>query len=197
MVGLRLISLGLAALVCLTLVYLAVTQRFSAIADLFEDSDAVKVEIEEEEKPPPPPPPPNRPPPPPPPEMRVPPPDLSAPPTPTPIPTAIDPPPAPPTPSTLTNAQFTRRPDGNDFNRYYPERARDREVEGRTMLECLVAADGRLSCSVISEDPPGYGFGEASIRLSRHFQVAPATRDGVPTSGGRMRVPIRWRLEGG
>ncbi len=104
MIGLRLISLGLAATVCLALVYMAVTQRFSAITDLFEDQDAVKVEIEEEEKPPPPPPP-DRPPPPPPPEQRVPPPDLSAPPTPTPIPIAVDPPPAPPTPSTITNPE--------------------------------------------------------------------------------------------
>ncbi|MEQ1810778.1 MAG: energy transducer TonB, partial [Terricaulis sp.] len=123
MVGLRLISISLAALVCLTLVYLAVTQKFSAIADLFDDPDAVKVEIEEEEKPPPPPPPPDRPPPPPPPEQRVPPPDLSAPPTPTPIPVAVDPPPAPPTPSVITNPVWLEQPDARDFARYYPERA--------------------------------------------------------------------------
>jgi protein TonB len=119
MVPLRLASLGLAALICLTLVWMAVNQKFSAITDLFEEQDAVKVEIEEEEKPPPPPPPPpDRPPPPPPPEQRVPPPDLSAPPTPTPIPVAVDPPPAPPTPSVITNAVFTEQPDARDFARY-------------------------------------------------------------------------------
>jgi protein TonB len=194
MVGLRLISLGLAALICLTLVWMAVTQRFSAITDLFEDQEAVKVEIEEEEKPPPPPPPPNRPPPPPPPEQRVPPPNLSAPPTPTPIPVAVDPPPAPPTPSVLTNATFTQRPDARDFARYYPERALEREVEGRATIECIVNANGSLSCTVTSEDPPGYGFGEATLRVSRHFRVAPATRDGVATSGGRIRQTVRWQI---
>ncbi len=196
MIGLRLISLSLAAFVCLMLVYIAVTQRFSAISDLFDDPDAVKVEIEEEEKPPPPPPPPDRPPPPPPPEQRVPPPNLSAPPTPTPIPIAVDPPPSPPTPSTITNAVFLEQPDARDFARYYPERAQEREVEGRATVECIVGADGRLSCTVTSEDPPGYGFGEATLRVARHFRVAPATRDGVATSGGRIRRTIRWVLPG-
>ncbi len=195
MVGLRLISLSVAAVLCLSLVYLAATNKFSAITDLFEDQEAVKVEIEEEEKPPPPPPPPpDRPPPPPPPEMRVPPPDLSAPPTPTPIPTAIDPPPAPPTPSVITNAVFLEQPDARDYSRYYPERAQEREVEGRATLDCIVGSDGRLNCTITNEDPPGYGFAEATLRVSRHFRVAPATRDGVPTSGGRFRRTIRWVL---
>jgi protein TonB len=194
MMRLRLISFSLAFVICASLVYLAVTQKFSAISDMFEDSDAVKVEIEEEEKPPPPPPPPNRPPPPPPPEQRVPPPDLSAPPTPTSIPVAIDPPPSPPTPSVITNPQWLERPSGRDFARYYPERALQREQEGRVSLDCIVSADGRIACTVTAEDPQGWGFGEAALRISRHFRMAPATQDGVPTSGGRVRVPIRFNL---
>jgi periplasmic protein TonB len=197
MVRLRLISMGLAALICGTLVYLALTQQFEAVTDLFNDQDAVKAEIEEEEKPPPPPPPPpDRPPPPPPPEQRVPPPNSDAPPTPTPIPVAVDPPPAPPTPSVITNPTWLERPNARDFERYYPPRALEREQEGRVSLDCVVAADGRISCTVTSEDPSGWGFGEAAIRISRSFRMAPATRDGVPTSGGRVRVPITFRLSG-
>lgn len=197
MVGLRLLSMGLAALVCSLLVWMALTQRFSAITDLFEDQDAVKVEIEQKEKPPPPPPPPpDRPPPPPPPEQRVPPPDLSAPPTPTPIPVAVDPPPAPPTPSVITNPQWLERPNARDFARYYPERALERGQEGRVNLACIVAADGRISCSVTSEDPQGWGFGEAALRISRHFRMSPQTRDGAATSGGRVNVPIRFNVAG-
>lgn len=192
MVRLRLISLGLAAIVCLTLVYLAVTRKFSAMTDIFDDPDAVKVEIEEKVKPPPPPPP-NTPPPPPPPEQRVPPPDLSAPPTPTPIPIAIDPPPAPPSPL-LTGAVWTRRPGAGDFDRHYPSRAMDRQQEGRVVLDCLVGADGRIACSVSSEDPTGWGFGESALRIARSFQMAAQTSSGQPTSGGRIRVPITFRL---
>jgi protein TonB len=197
MMRLRLMSFVVAGLICASIVYLAVTQRFSAVTDLFDDSEAVKVEIEGKEKPPPPPPPPpDRPPPPPPPEQRVPPPDLSAPPTPTPIPVAVDPPPAPPTPSVITNPQWLQRPDARDFARYYPPRALERGQEGRVSLDCIVSADGRIACTVTSEDPTGWGFGEAAVRISRHFRMAPATRDGVPTSGGRVRVPIRFNLAG-
>lgn len=195
MVRLRLISMVLAALICSALVYLAVTRKFSAITDLFEDSEAVKVEIEEKEKPPPPPPPPpDRPPPPPPPEQRVPPPDLSAPPTPTPIPVAVDPPPAPPTPSVITNPVWLEQPDARDYVRYYPPRALERGQTARVTLDCLIQADGRINCTVTNEDPPNWGFGEASIRVSRHFRIAPATRDGQPTNGGRVRRTIVWNV---
>lgn len=193
MVRLRLISLGLASVICAVLVYLALTGKFSAVTDMFDDPDAVKVEIEEEEKPPPPPPPPNRPPPPPPPEQRVPPPNLDAPPTPTPIPTAIDPPPAPPTP-VLTGAVWLQRPGAGDFDRHYPSRAMDRDQEGRVTLDCLVDGGGRISCAVASEDPTGWGFGEAALRISRSFRMAAQTSSGQPTSGGRIRVPITFRL---
>lgn len=196
MVNLRLISLSLAAIICGAIGYLAFTGKWSTVTDLFEDEEAVKVEIEEKEKPPPPPPPPDRPPPPPPPEMRVPPPDLSAPPTPTPIPVAVDPPPAPPTPSIITNPQWLERPSGRDFERYYPPRALERGQEGRVNLACVVAADGRISCTVTSESPEGWGFGEAAIRISRHFRMSPQTRDGVATSGGRVNVPIRFNVSG-
>lgn len=196
MVRLRLVSLVLAALICAGVAYMAFTGKFRAVTDLFEDEDAVKVEIEEKAKPPPPPPPPpDRPPPPPPPEQRVPPPDLSAPPTPTPIPVAIDPPPAPPSP-VLTGMQWLQRPSSQDFNRYYPSRAMEREQEGRVILDCLVSADGRIACSVISENPTGWGFGEAAVRISRNFRAAAQTSDGRPTSGGRTRVPITFQLGG-
>ncbi len=196
MIGLRLISLTLAAIICAGIAYLAFTGRFRAVTDMFDDEDAVKVEIEEKVKPPPPPPPPppDRPPPPPPPEMRVPPPDMGAPPTPTPLPVAVDPPPAPPTPAVLTGVTWLEQPNANDYVRYYPPRAMERDQEARVQLDCLVSADGRISCTVTSEDPTGWGFGEASLRVARHFRVAATTADGRPTSGGRIRRTIVWRL---
>ncbi len=195
MVQLRLISLAVAGIICAALVWMALNQQFSAITDLFEDSEAVKVEIEQKDKPPPPPPPPpDRPPPPPPPEMRVPPPDMSAPPTPTPLPVAIDPPPSPPVAQVLTGMVWLERPSAQDFNRYYPTRAAEREQEGRVILDCIVSGDGRISCSVASEDPSGWGFGEAALRISRNFRAAAQTSDGRATTGGRTRVPITFRL---
>ncbi len=193
MVRLRLISMGLAAFICIAIAYIAITSKFSAITDIFKEEDAVKVQVEEKQKPPPPPPP-NRPPPPPPPEMRVPPPMVEAPPTVTDVPVAVDPPPAPPAPAVITNPTWLERPNARDFSREYPDRALEREREGRVVLDCVVSADGRIACSVASEDPTGWGFGAAAVRISRVFRISPRTEDGRPTDGGRVRVPITFRL---
>ncbi|MES1200647.1 MAG: energy transducer TonB [Pseudomonadota bacterium] len=193
MVRLRLLSLGLAVVICGLFGAMLVLQKVKLITDLFSEQNAVKVQIEEKKLPPPPPPPPNRPPPPPPPEMRVPPPSLDAPPTPTPIPVAVDPPPAPPSPL-LSGYTFLEQPRGQDYARFYPPRALDRGMEGTAQIDCLVSADGRVQCTVISENPAGWGFGEASLRAARLFRVAPQTSDGRPTTGGRFHKTMTWRV---
>lgn len=79
--------------------------------------------------------------------------------------------------------------------RYYPSRAARRDIEGRAVIGCHVTADGRLTrCSVDAESPSGEGFGEAALKMSRHFKMRPMTRDGVPVSGGVIRIPIRFAL---
>jgi protein TonB len=94
----------------------------------------------------------------------------------------------------LRGVTWLEQPDGRDFARYYPERASSRGQEGRTTVECIVNADGRLNCTIVNEDPPGWGFGEATLRIAREFRVAPQTVNGEPTSGGRIRRTIRWQL---
>ena len=110
-----------------------------------------------------------------------------------PQPNLAGPPPAPPPPGLLSGVTWLERPTAEDFARYYPARALDSGQEGRATLDCIVGAEGRLSCTVASEDPSGWGFGEASLRVSRHFRAAPATAGGQPTEGGRVRLPIAWR----
>ncbi|MGE0830138.1 MAG: energy transducer TonB [Hyphomonadaceae bacterium] len=195
MVRLRLISMGLAALVCISIVYFAVSQKFPALSDLFGEGDAIKTIIEEEKKAPPPPPPPDTPPPPPPPMVT--PPVQNLPQVQTVLPVENPPPPppvAPPPPPVITNPTWVERPDGADFARYYPERALERERTGSVTLDCVVNANGRISCSVASEDPPGWGFGDAAVRISRSFRMAPRLENGQPSEGGRVRVPIRFAL---
>ncbi|WP_156467093.1 energy transducer TonB, partial [Phenylobacterium sp. CCH9-H3] len=88
-----------------------------------------------------------------------------------------------------------RRPTGEEVARYYPERAARRGVEGRAVIGCRVAASGRLeACAVVTETPDGEGFGSAALKMSRHFKLRPMTRDGVPVSGGTIRIPIRFNL---
>ena len=104
-------------------------------------------------------------------------------------------PPAPPRPSVITNPDWVSRPSGSDLARFYPPRAAEREIGGRVVLSCTVTESGSLTaCSVQSEDPPGQGFGQASLRLTSRFRMRPQTRDGAPVGGARVTIPITWQL---
>jgi protein TonB len=191
-VRLRLMFVSAAALMCAGLLYLAVTQRFGVLTELFAEDDAIETVIELPNDPPPPPPVIHNLEPPPPAQQQsiV---NENAPPTPT-FEFVTESPPAPPS-SYITDATFLDRPSGRDFERYFPPRALERGVSARVVLDCTVAADGRVGCNVASEEPAGWGFGEASLRAARHFRVAPATSNGQATSGGRLRVPMTWRAQ--
>jgi protein TonB len=77
----------------------------------------------------------------------------------------------------------------------YPSRARDQGVEGSATIDCAVAGDGRLyDCNVIAENPPGHGFGAATLSLASKFRMRPTTQSGEPVAGRRVGIPIRWRL---
>ena len=212
MIRLRLISFALATLICGFIVYQAVSARFGGPEEWFNERDAIETVIEEEEKKPPPPPPP-----PPPPEDRPPPPPMQqqlvipndlAPPTevyvpPTPEPPPPGPPapppppapPAPPAPPRITPALFLEQPNGRDFQDLFPERALERGRSGSVRIRCTVRSDGRVDCTVLSEDPSGWGFGDASLRAARRFKVAPQTEDGRPTDGGVFERTFTWNAE--
>jgi protein TonB len=102
--------------------------------------------------------------------------------------------PPPPRPTVISNPDWIHQPNGDDFARFYPDRAQRMGVAGRATLHCQVSASGTLSCSVSSEDPPDQGFGEAALKMSKLFKMRPQTRDGAPTSGGTINIPIRFQV---
>jgi len=93
---------------------------------------------------------------------------------------------------TITNPEWLRRP--SDLDRYYPERARRRGMEGRAVLDCGVSTQGALSCLVVSETPANWGFGEAALRISRDYQMVPARRNGVAVEA-RYRMVVPFELQ--
>ncbi len=97
-----------------------------------------------------------------------------------------------PTPAIINSPEWVNVPNGRDFARFFPLRAFEEGVSGRVVLDCIVAADGLLGCTVASHEPEGYGFDDAGMRISRYFRMTTETRQGVSTVGGRVRVPIRF-----
>lgn len=206
MIRLRLISFVLATLICGFIVYQAVSAKFGGPEEWFNEREAIETVIEEKEKPkpppPPPPPPPDRPQPPPPQQALVIPNDLSPPteifepPSPEPPPPSPEPPPpappAPPPAPRITPALFLEQPNGRDFADLFPERAQERGRSGVTRIRCVVRANGSVDCTVLTEEPSGWGFGEAALRAARRFKVAPQTEDGRPTDGGVFERTFRW-----
>lgn len=66
--------------------------------------------------------------------------------------------------------QWLAAPDYAAVVAAYPERARAGKVAGNVALNCRFTADGRLTdCEAISEQPGGYGFGAAAVRLAKGF----------------------------
>lgn len=96
--------------------------------------------------------------------------------------------------SSIENWEWIMRPEARDFARYYPTRAMEVSRPGHVILICTVAADGTVTCSAGYENPTGWGFGEAALRIARHFRIAPQTTDGTPTAGATIRVPIRFQV---
>jgi hypothetical protein len=66
---------------------------------------------------------------------------------------------------------------------------------GSAKLQCMVMADGSLqSCSVISEDPPGKGFGQAALISAQTAKVrADPSR---PAAGVLVKgIPFNFKPE--
>ena len=95
----------------------------------------------------------------------------------------------------VTNPQWIRRPSGGDFANFYPPDSLRAGVDGHSSMECMVKNDGTLTdCRVISETPPGMGFGMAELRLASRFKMRPKTSDGHSVFGAKVVIPITWKI---
>lgn len=92
----------------------------------------------------------------------------------------------------ISGPRWLERPDGRAFAQHYPIRAIERGKSADVLLECQVAASGRLTCIVLSETPANWGFANAALKISQEFRMAPQMTDGQPTEGGIVRVPIHF-----
>ncbi len=63
--------------------------------------------------------------------------------------------------------------------------------EGAVELECRVRRDRHVSdCVILSETPPGQGFGQAALNMARRARLSPQS---IP-SDGKVRFRTTFRL---
>ena len=78
-------------------------------------------------------------------------------------------------------------------DRYYPERAQREEVQGSARLDCRVTETLTLAdCSIVSETPPGYGFGAAAVARVESGQVKLAAMP--PGKSRRTQTIVKFKL---
>lgn len=86
-------------------------------------------------------------------------------------------------------------PTAESLAESYPKIAAALDIEGLSIISCGVRKTGRLAaCTVADEWPRGLGFGAAALQMSTQFKMRPQTVDGVPTDGGEVRIPLRFKL---
>jgi TonB family protein len=93
----------------------------------------------------------------------------------------------------ISDVNWVREPSSRDFARYFPRRALDQGVSGRVTLDCVIAGNGRLDCSVAQESPSGYGFADAALSIARQARVRPTLPDGSSAAGRHLRLPLSFR----
>lgn len=99
-------------------------------------------------------------------------------------------------PARVTDAPiWVSRPDGADITSVYPAAALASGLTGNVLMACHVQNDGRLSgCKVLRETPVEAGFGPAVLMVAHRFQMAATDRNGAPTAGTDVRIPVRFAI---
>jgi protein TonB len=69
---------------------------------------------------------------------------------------------------------------------------------GVVTISCTVTEKGALaSCSTSDEDPAGFGFADAAVKISKFFKMKPKQVDGQSVAGGSFTTRIRFNIAGG
>ncbi len=94
---------------------------------------------------------------------------------------------------TLGQPAIVTPPSAAQVQAAYPARALDNQIEGDASMDCLVTASGKLAgCRIASENPTGFGFGQAALDLAADYVMKPRYLDGEPTGGAQVRLGVRF-----
>lgn len=77
----------------------------------------------------------------------------------------------------------------------YPEEERRAGVEGKTVIEVEVLADGTVGSAQVKQGVPGHPeLDRAAVEAVMNWKFEPATRDGKPV-GMTVNIPLEFRLD--
>ncbi|CAN5320037.1 hypothetical protein BH09PSE2_BH09PSE2_02850 [soil metagenome] len=95
-------------------------------------------------------------------------------------------------PSLVGAPQWIRKPAADLVAAAFPPQAVDAGVTRIDVTPiCRVVAGGGLgACALLSESPAGFGGAEAAARLANVYQTGAWSREGRPTAGLRLQLPI-------
>jgi protein TonB len=111
-------------------------------------------------------------------------------------PSASDAAPAPDSAPNWTHEITPERCPQGRLTHYYPPNAQAQGRTGSVVMKCRVTQEGTVDeCVVVSEDPPGYGFGEAALKMSCLFKMKPKTVNGSPVGGAEVTIPLKFKLK--
>ncbi len=96
---------------------------------------------------------------------------------------------------TLTIHRWTTAPTFAQVAAAYPKKARDKKLGGRVVLDCKLAAAGKLGdCIEFAAQPPGLNLGLAAKTLARYF-TGPETVEGKSTKGMSTQIIVVFTPE--
>lgn len=97
----------------------------------------------------------------------------------------------------ITRPDWAIRPTGDQMYNALSHSARAEEASGWALVRCDVDVKGRLHhCLALAEAPEHYEFGKAALKVMPIFRMKPTAKDGQSTAGGRVLVPLVWRMPG-
>lgn len=88
---------------------------------------------------------------------------------------------------------WTQRPSARRISDLYPRSALSEGVGGRVVLQCTVAGDLSVNCSVASETPSGAGFGRAALSASSSYRARATLSDGTSAVGSSTRIAVNFQ----
>ena len=96
-----------------------------------------------------------------------------------------------------TPPDWLQQPTLEEIWLVWPRKAASLGLSGTGTIRCVVNLQGLLqACTVASESPAGYGFGEAAVQLAPTFLMKPATRNGQPVES-EVTIPVAFNTANG